>query len=281
VASFQHCPQPKELDDLELLTGGALSPVEGYDELGSPVTIDLPAEADAELDAGRSIELVDPEGLPLARLTRAKDRSLTVTALTHAQYGPFRRLHLTPDAVRERYAGRTFVPVDDVITDAQLERLRAAGPLVVLALVGTGTPTMSGVGLLRATLRAVQDLDAAVVAVPLAAHDDPEGDAWLRSLVVANYAAGDPVLSTMTYTMYWVDGTSCAGAPANQTLAATGTALASAPTLASPIPIPAGTGSAPGTPVLFCMTIAMPGSANPPQGTAAGAFTWTFDTQNA
>ncbi|MCL2464664.1 MAG: adenylyl-sulfate kinase [Micrococcales bacterium] len=194
MADLQHCPSPRELDDLELLTGGALSPIEGYDELGSPVTLDLPAEADAELAAGRSIELVDPEGLPLARVTRAADLSLTVTALTHAQYGPFRRLHMPPDVVRERYAGRTFVPVTDALTDQQLAQIRAAGPVVVLALVGTGTAAMSGVGLLRATLRAVEGLDAAVVAVPLAAHD-PGSDARIREIVIGNYADRDPVLT--------------------------------------------------------------------------------------
>ncbi|GAB2974698.1 adenylyl-sulfate kinase [Nocardioides montaniterrae] len=193
MADLQHCPTPRELDDLELLTGGALSPIEGYDELGSPVVLDLPAEVDTELAAGRSVELVDPEGLPLARVTRAADHSLTVTALTHAQYGPFRRLHLSPDAVRQQYAGRTFFTVDDVLTDAQLAQIREAGPAVVLALVGHGTPTMSAVGLLRATLRAVEGLDVAVVAVPLASHGTPEGDALLRRLVVANYAHKDPV----------------------------------------------------------------------------------------
>ncbi|HWU23540.1 MAG TPA: adenylyl-sulfate kinase [Nocardioides sp.] len=192
VADLQHCPTPRELDDLELLTGGAFSPIEGFDEFGSPITLTLPPAADADLDAGRSVELVDPEGLPLARVTRAADHSLTVTALTHAQYGPFRRLYLNPAQVRDQYAGRTFVPVADVLSDRQLAQVQQAGPVVVLALVGTGTPAMSAVGLLRATLRAVEGLDAVVVAVPLASHG--RSDPQLRTLVVENYADEDPVL---------------------------------------------------------------------------------------
>ena len=63
----QHCPSPRELDDLELLTTGALAPVTRFDEPGSPVTLTLPPElADAA-----TVELVDPEGLPLARVTTA------------------------------------------------------------------------------------------------------------------------------------------------------------------------------------------------------------------
>ena len=55
----QHCPTPRELADLELLTGGALAPVTGFNEPGSPVTLTLPDEL-----AGQEVELVDPEGLP-------------------------------------------------------------------------------------------------------------------------------------------------------------------------------------------------------------------------
>ena len=113
----QHCPTPRELADLELLTGGALAPVTGFNEPGSPVTLDLPADL-----AGQEVELVDPEGLPLARLSPDG----AVEALTHAQHGPFRRLHLSPAQVREAHAGATFVPVVDALTDAEIERLGAA-----------------------------------------------------------------------------------------------------------------------------------------------------------
>ncbi len=182
----QHCPAPRELDDLELLLSGALAPIDRFNEPGSPVTLTLPAE----LDGVAEVELVDPEGLPLARVTQDGK----VTSVTHAEYGPFRRLHLTPHQVREQYAGRTFVPVVDALTVDQLGELASVeGGLVLLALVGTGTPELSPVALLRATLASAARLpDAQVVAVPLAAHDDPQADHDLGVQVVANYAGGDP-----------------------------------------------------------------------------------------
>jgi len=180
----QHCPTPRELDDLELLTTGALAPVTRFGQPGSPVTLHLPPElAEASL-----VELVDPEGLPLARVVPATG---AVESLTHPQYGAFRRLYLTPAEVRERYAGRTFVALDDALYDGQLETLREAGPLVLLALVGHGTPALSAPALIRATLAGAAELpDAAVVAVPASFH----GHEFLRQ-VVDNYAAGDPVIS--------------------------------------------------------------------------------------
>jgi sulfate adenylyltransferase len=183
----QHCPTPRELDDLELLATGALAPITRFGEPGSPVTLTLPADlADEEV-----VELVDPEGLPLARLTTATGE---VEVLTHHQYGAFRRLHLSPAQVREQYAGRTFVPVVDALDTAQLDELRGLGPLVLLALTGHGTAELTPTALLRASLAAAARLpDAAVVAVPLAAHDDPEADHELGVRVVATYAAGDPV----------------------------------------------------------------------------------------
>ena len=42
----QHCPAPRELDDLELLLSGALAPIDRFNEPGSPVTLTLPAELD-------------------------------------------------------------------------------------------------------------------------------------------------------------------------------------------------------------------------------------------
>ena len=59
----QHHPLPRELDDLELLTSGALLPTTRFNEPGSPITLTLPPEL-----AGVEVELVDPEGLPLARV---------------------------------------------------------------------------------------------------------------------------------------------------------------------------------------------------------------------
>lgn len=184
----QHCPSPRELADLELLTVGALAPLTGFNEPGSPITLDLPEEL-----VGQEIELVDPEGLPLARLH--PDGS--VDALTPAQHGPFRRLHLTPARAREQYAGATFVPVVDALTDVELDQLRALPTSVVLlALTGPGTPELSPVALLRASLAAAAQVPGAgVVAVPLAAHGDTQVDHELGSRVTAAYAGPDPVLA--------------------------------------------------------------------------------------
>lgn len=185
----QHCPSPVELDDLELLVSGAYAPLTRFNEPGSPVTLSLP-------EGVGEAELVDPEGLPLARV--AADGS--VEALTHAQYGPFRRLHLTPAQVREQHAGATFVPVTDALTTDEIDKVRSLGRVVLLALTGTGTPALSPVALLRATLAAAEHLDdASVVAVPLPSHGRDEdavaADHALGEQVIGVYAGGDPVVA--------------------------------------------------------------------------------------
>ena len=180
---IQHCPTPTELDDLELLVSGAYAPLHRFNEPGSPVTLTLP-------DGATEAELVDPEGLPLARVSADG----TLEPLTHAQYGPFRRLHLSPARAREQHAGATFVPVVDALTEADLAELRPLGRVVLLALMGTGTAALSPVALVRASLAAAELLDdASVVAVPLPSHGDADADHALGARVVETYAAGDPV----------------------------------------------------------------------------------------
>ena len=187
----QHCPDPVELADLELLLSGALRPTSRFNEPGSAITLDLPHELRIEADGG-AIELVDPEGFPLARM----EVDGRLTPLAAPQHGPFRRLHLTPAEVRARHAGRTFVPVADPLTADDLADLSGRGPVALLALVGPGTAELSPVALMRATLAAADLLpDAVVVGVPLAGHDDAEVDHQLGVRVVANYADADPVLA--------------------------------------------------------------------------------------
>ncbi len=189
----QFCPTPRELDDLELLATGALAPLTAFDEEGSPVTLTLPEDVRRAAEQAGGVELVDPEGLPLARVTVPGG---TVEPLTHAQYGPFRDLYLTPAQAREQYAGRTWVPVTDALTETQAEQVRALGPVVLVALVGTGTPDLSPVALIRAARLLAQTLpDAVVVAIPLAAHDDPDADHALGVQVLATYAGEDPVVA--------------------------------------------------------------------------------------
>ena len=188
----QYCPTPRELDDLELLAVGALAPIVAFDEPDSPVTLTLPPEVAAAAEAAGAVELVDPEGLPLAQVSVPGG---VVSPLTHAQYGPFRRLYLSPAQAREQYAGRTVVPLVDALTEDEIGVLATAGPLLLLALVGHGTPELPATGLIRATLAAAELLpDAVVVAVPLAAHGDAEVDHDLGLQVVANYAGPDRVI---------------------------------------------------------------------------------------
>ncbi len=70
----QHCPTPRELADLELLTGGAFAPVTGFNQPGSPVTLDLPPEL-----SGQEVELgPDPCFIPNRQ------------TIQHASAGPIR-----------------------------------------------------------------------------------------------------------------------------------------------------------------------------------------------
>ncbi|MDR7312291.1 sulfate adenylyltransferase [Nocardioides luteus] len=185
----QHSPSPRELDDIELIVSGALpGPLNAP---GSPLTLALPDAVASAATVDGSVEIVDPEGLPLARVTWPAGE---VTGLSSPAYGPFRRLYLTPEQTRTEYAGRTVVPVADALTTTEIDEIAALGPVLLLALVGHGTPSLSPVALLRATLLAADTLpDAAVVAVPLAAHDDPEADHALGVAVVAAYAGEDEV----------------------------------------------------------------------------------------
>jgi sulfate adenylyltransferase len=186
VPVAQYCPSPRELDDLELLLNGALAPLRTFEHDG-PVRLELPAE----LAAAEVVELVDPEGLPLARLTAAD-----LTGLSAPSHGPFRKLHLGPADVRTRHPEALTVPVAGPLTQRDLgaiDRARAGRPVVLLAFIGTGTPQgLSKVGLVRATLAAAALLgDAHVVAVPLPTHGDADTDHELGQRVVANYAPAD------------------------------------------------------------------------------------------
>jgi sulfate adenylyltransferase len=200
----QYSPTPRELDDLELLAHGVFG-LTGFEGVGGLVTLAVPpAVAATALDAG-ALELVDPEGLPVARVeiaTTYESGLLTgvsgpVAPLTHHEFGAFRRLYLSPAEVRQQYGEHTLtVPVAGPLTESDLHLVRteAAGrPVVLLALTGTGTPQgMSAPGLIRATLAAAADLpDASVVAVPLASRGDAAADHALGERVVRAYAPGD------------------------------------------------------------------------------------------
>jgi len=186
----QYCPTAPELDDLELLLRGGFAPRSRFDEDG-PVRLTLPPEL---RESAEGVELVDPEGLPLAHLTADG----VLTPLGRPEYGAFRRLHLPPTQVRADHEGALFVPLDRCPDEKDLALIgarREGRHVVLLALCGTGTPRgLTPVGLVRIALRTAELLgDADVVAVPLSAHPDSS----LRTTVVANYAAGE-VLDEVT-----------------------------------------------------------------------------------
>ena len=146
-------PTARELDDLELLTHGAL-------RAGRLRRARRAGHADRAARgrrgrAGRpaSLELVDPEGLPLARVAvRSTYDAGGLTGITGpvtaADAPPVRRVPPAatspPPRSRSAYDDRTLtVPVAGPLTDQDLDpvrRGRRRRPVVLLALNGTGTP---------------------------------------------------------------------------------------------------------------------------------------------
>jgi len=200
----QFCPSRRELDDVELLGHGALASLSGFEDAGGAVTLQVPGEVGDRARQAGSLEIVDPEGVPLATVTVEDTYAAgewtgiagAVQPLTHAEFGAFRRLYLSPEQVAATYPPATLtVPVTGPLTSDDVVTIGAAAegaPVLLLALVGAGTPAgLSGVGLIRAT-RAAAGLvpDAHVVAVPLAARDDTACDERLREQVVQAYAPG-------------------------------------------------------------------------------------------
>ena len=126
----QHCPTPRELDDLELLFTGALAPLTALQRARQPGHAE-PARRAGRRRRGRAGR---PRG-PAAGPGLAADGG-AVEPLTHAQYGPFRRLHLTPAQAREQYAGahvrpgrrrRSPRPDSTELRDARPRRAARAG----------------------------------------------------------------------------------------------------------------------------------------------------------
>ncbi len=207
----QHSPSPRELDDLELLSHGALAPLTGFEGPEGLVTLQVPADIAASASASGALELVDPEGVPLATVTVESTYDTAVEGrvgivgdvapITHNEFGAFRRLFLSPEQVRQQYGERAVtVPVAGPLTTQDLEHIGKAAdgaPVVLLALVGTGTPDLPAPALIRATLAAAAHLpDAQVVAVPLASRGDAALDHELGQRVVAAYAPGEVVAVT-------------------------------------------------------------------------------------
>jgi len=221
VATPQWTPSQRELDDLDLLVHGCFEPpLSGFVEPSTagdaaPITLRVdPDTAELAQSAGQ-LDLIDPEGAPLARLTiegtwPAEDGSVglcgPVKQLAPNHFGPFRRLHIAP-AQLHASSGRDAllaVPVTRPLTVSDIEAIDTASAgearsVVLLACVGEGMPDrLSGPALVRATLAASALLadDTQVVAVSTADHGwtGPHGEwhspnEWLLTSVANAYAS--------------------------------------------------------------------------------------------
>jgi sulfate adenylyltransferase len=188
----QWTPSARELDDLELILIGALD---------ERLTVRLPEEVAASLGEHQTLELTDPEGLPLAELAvDSRDGGRVrggVSPLAHPEFGAFRRYHRPPRDVRGGHPGTptVAVPVSAPLTlDAieavnEVAKTEQAVPLL-LVLVGTGSPEgVSAPALVRATLVAAEQIPGAeVVAVAAARRDTPEEDAEFRDRVALAFS---------------------------------------------------------------------------------------------
>ena len=202
----QWTPSPRELADLELLLFGALP---GGFTVDGPATLVVDSPTGTTAAEHGALELLDPEGVPVARLSvhdtyAAPDGTGLVGAvepLTHGEYGPFRRYHRRPAEVRAAHADAFAVPVREPLTTRDVDDIaahaREAGRIALLLVcTGPGGPReLSGPGLVRATL-AAKVPDAEVVAVAVAGRDDDDqGTEQLLQTVAAAYADDVLVLS--------------------------------------------------------------------------------------
>ncbi|GAC1385762.1 MAG: hypothetical protein NVSMB48_23330 [Marmoricola sp.] len=178
MPDITYCPTERELDDLDLLLSGGYLPQETFDEV---ITI----------AASGPVDLVDPEGFPLAHL----DATGALSALGTPAYGAFRRLFWTAAQTRHAFPEALTVVVVAAPTVSDLTRIaaeRGERPVVLLAFCGKGTPQgISRVGLIRACSAAADLLgNASVVAVPLPSHEDSALDHELGMRVADNFSSG-------------------------------------------------------------------------------------------
>ncbi|MGI8576562.1 MAG: adenylyl-sulfate kinase [Nocardioidaceae bacterium] len=215
VSIPQWTPTQRELDDLDLLVNHSFQPpLRGFVDPSStrelPITLVVSPEV-AEVATGvGALDLVDPEGAPLARLTVTGTWDAGqgtvgliggVESLAHNEFGPFRRLHLCPAELHRTHPADSLiaVPVSRALTYADLASITTAArdqgrtPLL-LAAVGDGMPDgLSGPALVRATLAAARltITGTQVVAISVADHAGDRSspvNAALLSSVAAAYA---------------------------------------------------------------------------------------------
>jgi sulfate adenylyltransferase len=199
----QFCPPPDVLDDLELMRAGALTVQDG-DRL---VSVHIPAHFADEITASGGVEIVDPEGVPFARLTgnaeaRHDDGCITLPLDPEWTGRPsprtFERYYVAPAVnAAEVEPGTVSVVVDRPLrTDDLLDLAATTGkrPLQFLVLAGPSHSAHSpAVASIRSALDAVSRLRRGhVVAIPL----DPRSPAAKRERVVSAYAPGEVVALT-------------------------------------------------------------------------------------
>jgi sulfate adenylyltransferase len=198
VPNPQWTPSPRELADLELLVFGALP--DGFTTEG-PATLVVDAPTGTTAAEHGALVLLDPEGVPVARLTvrdtyaapRGTGLVGPVEPLSHGEYGPFRQYHRTPGEVRRAFPDAFAVPVREPLTTQDVDDVTAHAAesgraALLLVCTGPGGPReLSGPGLVRATL-AADVPDAYVVAVALAARDDDAATDQLVHTVATSYA---------------------------------------------------------------------------------------------
>ncbi|WEV78211.1 adenylyl-sulfate kinase [Janibacter cremeus] len=195
----QYCPPFDQLDALERLRVGASAPQ------GPTLTIDEDVRRAAQRDG---LEVVDPEGVPIARFPAEQIGSDGPTGtpewLGNGSPRPYERLYLSPAQVRATVDKETLT----IVVDRRLNRnditeirnVSTGRPVLLLVLCGpTMSPYTRGVNLLRRSLEVAKGLTGArVIAVPLdprIAATDPE----LQDEVVSAYAPG-PVAWLGTHT---------------------------------------------------------------------------------
>jgi sulfate adenylyltransferase len=208
----QWTPSQRELDDLDVLVNRCLGPdhtgfVDPSEPGALPLTLDVPAPTAEAAAAAGSVQLIDPEGAPLALLTVTGQYDAgggriglvgPVTRLAHNEFGPFRSLHLPPAAVHSLHDRDDLlaVPVSRPLTAEDIHAIDEAAeesqktPLL-LVVVGVGSPEhMSAPGLVRASLQAAKLLavPALVTAVSLPDHG-PDVRHLLRAALASAYAA--------------------------------------------------------------------------------------------
>ncbi|WP_278258722.1 hypothetical protein [Nocardioides convexus] len=196
----QHCPTPRELDDLEPADLRGRGPDRRVQRAGQPDHPGPPREPGEPPRRGPRGRARRPRGPP-----PGPARPHSARAERHpADPRPVRRLPLParaarrrPRAVRRTHRRPGHRPGD---RHPGSSRLRGLGPVLLAALVGAGTPAVSPVGLLRATTRVAAMIGAEVVAIPLTDHgpEADEADAALRQSVLAWYAGADDLVEPGT-----------------------------------------------------------------------------------